>query len=78
HSRLLGEKILESLVNKVKLPNYGVFQGNIAVVRNSRMPAVLVENAFIMLPDQEKKIRDPKFQQTCAEAIRDGLRQFMK
>jgi N-acetylmuramoyl-L-alanine amidase len=47
---------------------------NFAVLRTSdKMPAMLVETAFISNPDEEKRLADPSFQRTLASAILDGI-----
>lgn len=49
-------------------------RANFAVLRTSdKMPAMLVETAFISNPDEEKRLIDPAFQRTLAAAILDGV-----
>jgi N-acetylmuramoyl-L-alanine amidase len=49
-------------------------RANFAVLRTSdKMPAMLVETAFISNPDEEKRLTDPTFQHTLAGAILDGI-----
>lgn len=49
-------------------------RANFAVLRTSdKMPAMLVETAFISNPDEEKRLTDPAFQRTLAAAILDGV-----
>ena len=49
-------------------------RANFAVLRTSdKMPAMLVETAFISNPDEEKRLADPAFQRTLASAILDGV-----
>ncbi|MDE2407069.1 MAG: N-acetylmuramoyl-L-alanine amidase [Xanthomonadaceae bacterium] len=49
-------------------------RANFAVLRTSdKMPAMLVETAFISNPDEEKRLTDPAFQRTLAAAILDGI-----
>ncbi|MEO6227422.1 MAG: N-acetylmuramoyl-L-alanine amidase [Thermomonas sp.] len=49
-------------------------RANFAVLRTSdKMPAMLVETAFISNPDEEKRLTDPSFQRTLASAILDGV-----
>ena len=51
-----------------------VERANFAVLRTSdKMPAMLVETAFISNPDEEKRLADPAFQRTIARAILDGI-----
>lgn len=76
-SQKLAEAILKTLVGKTNWPNFGSMEGNISVCRNGYMPSVLVECGFIMLPEQEEKLRDKKFQEKIAEGIRDGIKNFV-
>ncbi len=49
-------------------------RANFAVLRTSdKMPAMLVETAFISNPDEEKRLTNPTFQRTLAAAILDGI-----
>ena len=54
-----------------------VERANFAVLRTSdKMPAMLVETAFISNPDEEKRLADPAFQRTLANAILDGIDRY--
>lgn len=54
-----------------------VERANFAVLRTSdKMPAMLVETAFISNPDEEKRLGDPVFQRTLASAILDGIDRY--
>ena len=54
-----------------------VERANFAVLRTSdKMPAMLVETAFISNPDEEKRLADPNFQRTLASAILDGVDRY--
>jgi N-acetylmuramoyl-L-alanine amidase len=77
-SRPLAESIQRELVRETRLPDMGVFMGNIAVCRNAEMPSVLVECAFLTLPEQEKRIRDGRFRKDVAESIVRGIENFAK
>lgn len=51
-----------------------VERANFAVLRTSdKMPAMLVETAFISNPDEERRLADPAFQRTLAGAILGGI-----
>jgi N-acetylmuramoyl-L-alanine amidase len=47
-----------------------------AILRETRMPAVLVEPAFITNPDEEKLLEDRTHRAAIADAILEGIRRF--
>lgn len=47
-----------------------------AILRETRMPAVLVEPAFITNPDEEKRLEDRDYRAAVADAIVMGIRRF--
>ncbi|HJR45226.1 MAG TPA: N-acetylmuramoyl-L-alanine amidase [Actinomycetota bacterium] len=48
------------------------------VLRETRMPAVLVEPGFITHPDDEKKMQDPEFRAVVADAISVGVARYFE
>ncbi|HQA45840.1 MAG TPA: family 10 glycosylhydrolase [Phycisphaerae bacterium] len=46
-------------------------------LQNTRVPAILVEQAFMSNPSDEARMLDPAYQQRQAEAIVEGLEQFI-
>ena len=42
------------------------------------MPAVLVESAYMIIPEQEEKLNEPDFRDTLAKAVVGGLRDFLE
>ncbi len=52
-------------------------RANFAVLRTSdKMPAMLVETAFISNADEERRLGDPSFQRSLATAILDGVDRY--
>ena len=49
-----------------------------SILRETRMPAVLIEPAFISNPDEAKLLRDPDFRATIAAAIAAGVRRYFE
>ena len=78
HSMPLAEAIHNHMLKDTKLQDEGLYYGNLALTRPSGIPAVLVECAFIIIPQQEAALRTAKFQKTCAKAIADGVVDFVK
>jgi N-acetylmuramoyl-L-alanine amidase len=74
----LAQSIQRHLLQRLQLPNFGVFYQNLAVCRVTSMPSVLVESAFLMHPLEEALIRDPAFREKNAAAIVAGIEEFLK
>jgi N-acetylmuramoyl-L-alanine amidase len=55
-----------------------VNQKSLAVCRISEFPTILVEPAYIILPDQEKLLMSEEGQQKIAKAILDGIKRFFE
>lgn len=72
-SLTLGKSVQAALVNKVGLYNRGVKDAAFYVIKNTTMPAVLVELGFISNPTEEKLLGSPEFQKKAAEGIYEGI-----
>ncbi|MGB7061405.1 MAG: N-acetylmuramoyl-L-alanine amidase [Candidatus Zixiibacteriota bacterium] len=77
-SLALAREIQSELLKRLKLPDFGTYYGNLVLTRPSQLPAVLVESAFMMIPEQEELLRTEKFQRKCAQAIARGVLNFVK
>lgn len=77
-SLALAREIQSELLDRLKLPDFGIYYGNLVLTRPSQLPAVLVESAFMMIPEQEELLTTDKFQKKCAVAIYRGLRNFIE
>jgi len=78
HSIELARAIQRELLKNLKLNDYGLYHGNLAVNRPTQYPAVLVECAFIILPEQEAMLKSDKFREKVARAIRKGIEKFLE
>lgn len=74
----LAAAIQKRLLEKLKLPNFGLYYDNLALCRPPQMPAVLIEPAFIMHPEEEMLINTDEYQKKTAEAIIKGIEDFLK
>lgn len=59
------------------LANRGTKTANFYVLRNTAMPAALVEIAFISNPEEEALLASEEFQQQAAEAIARGVMRWL-
>ncbi|WP_258360212.1 N-acetylmuramoyl-L-alanine amidase [Moorella sulfitireducens] len=69
----LAAAIQAALVQAIGRKDLGVLEANFAVLRNTGMPSVLVETAFISNPTEEQLLNNPAFQARVAEGIFNGL-----
>ncbi len=59
-----------------QIPSRGVDQAGFYVLNMVFAPSILVETGFISNPDEERLLRDRKFQRTTAEAIYAAIKRF--
>lgn len=78
HSKPLGELIQQNLSSKLDLGNNGLYVGDFAMVRYSGALSVLTEATFIIRPDHERLLKNPLFLNLQAEAIAEGIVQYVQ
>lgn len=74
----LGRAVREFYRAKITLPDEGLVWGNLLVARLSAVPAILVENAYMMFPEQEALLNDASFRDELAQALVSGLEKFLR
>lgn len=75
-SASLARAIQGRLLARLGLPDNGTWYDNLAVVRPTWMPSVLVEGAYVIVPEQEAALRTPAFRRAYALAIVEGLERW--
>jgi N-acetylmuramoyl-L-alanine amidase len=78
-SVVLARDILQGIDAKIGRvsPNRGLKEEAWAVVRNSRMPAVLVEVGYLTNPDEAAHLDDPAYLKDLAEGLYNGIVAFV-
>jgi N-acetylmuramoyl-L-alanine amidase len=77
-SKRLAAAVLGELRGIGDLHKPGVEQAAFAVLRAPDIPSILVETAFISNPDEERKLRNPRYQLQIADAIFAGIRNHFR
>ena len=83
-SRALANCVQQAIVAVSGVPSKGalsdgiLYNSGLAVLRASKMPAILVEVAYISNTQDRRHLIDGDFQQRVAQAISDGLRQYVE
>lgn len=75
-SKDLAEKIQKRLIAVLSTRDRGVKEGNFSVLRNTKMPSVLVELGFITNKLEADRLNSAAFQKDAAEAIYLGILDF--
>ena len=73
----LGRAVHESFKSRIRLADEGLRWGNLLVARVPAMPSILVENAYMIFPEQEAMLNDQGFRDELAGAIAAGLERFL-
>jgi N-acetylmuramoyl-L-alanine amidase len=76
-SKELGHEVLKKIVKITGAESRGVKQANFAVVRQTNMPAILIEGGFLSNPDERKKILDSKYLHQLAKSIAHGVDHYL-
>lgn len=78
HSAGLARAIQSRLLVRLGLGDEGTWFDNLAVIRSAWMPSVLVEGAYVIVPEQEAALRTPQFQEAYALAVVEGLEAWFR
>lgn len=72
----LAKSVLGELggINTLHKPH--VEQAGFAVLKAPDIPSILVETAFLTNPEEERKLKDDKYQDKMAQALLDGIRKY--
>lgn len=74
-SREMAANVHEEMVKATGFRDRGVKAANFHVIKNTHMPAILVETGFVSNPVEEKHLIDPAMQDKMAQAIANGVEQ---
>ena len=78
HSMALAGAVHQAFQKNIPLPDEGLRYGNLYVARMTEMPAILVECAYMIFPEQEEKLLEPDFQKNLAASIYEGIEKFLE
>lgn len=69
----LASSIRTAVIDTVQTKDRGVKEAGLYVLRNTTMPAILLETAFITNPYEEARLQNPTFQKNVAAALFKGI-----
>ena len=74
----LAQCVTDALCRALDRPQRLANPGNNYVTRIPNAPSVLVECGFLSNAEDERRLQDPAYQQTLAQAIADGVLAFLE
>jgi N-acetylmuramoyl-L-alanine amidase len=74
----LAELVHQQILAITGATDRGVRSARFYVIRNTSMPAILVETGYITNPSEASKLVNSAYQERMAEAIAKGVDQFLK
>ena len=75
-ARALAVLVHQEVVTALGLPDRGVKTAGFYVLKNTRMPAILVEGAFLSNPVEALMLADPNVRQRLADAVGTGVMRY--
>lgn len=76
-SKKLAQIVLGSVIDRTGSVSRGVKQANFAVVRETLMPAVLIEAGFLSNRRERERLRDPIYLNALAKGIAEGVDAYL-
>lgn len=77
-SKVLAEKVLSCLIKNTKAKDRGIKNGNFCVIRETAMPAILIEAGFLTNQEELEKIKTSQYIKSLAWGIAQGIDQYLK
>lgn len=77
-SKKLADAILVPLIRRTSAQSRGVKKGNFYVIRETSMPAVIVEGGFISNPSERTQLKLLEYQEKIARGVVDGIDAYFK
>ena len=76
NSSRLAKTVLSKMVSQTDALSRGAKEGNFCLIRETKMPAILVEGGFITNSEEMQKMKDDRYLDKIAHSIADGLVQY--
>jgi N-acetylmuramoyl-L-alanine amidase len=76
-SKKLGQHVLKHLLIETDAKSRGVKHANYAVIRETNMPAILIEGGFLTNAAELEKIKEPAYQKKLAWGAAKGIDEYL-
>lgn len=76
-SKALAQSILDKTLQNTQAKSRGVKHGNYAVIRETKMPAALIEGGFLTNEKEMEKIKNASYVKSLALGIAQGIQDYL-
>jgi N-acetylmuramoyl-L-alanine amidase len=76
-SKRLAQSILKHVTSHTKAASRGIKHGNFAVIRETNMPAVLIEGGFLTNESELKNLKEQTYLKKLALGIAKGIEEYL-
>ena len=76
-SKTLAQNVLDRTIQNTQAKSRGVKQGNYSVIRETNMPAVLIEGGFLTNSGEMEKIKNATYMKSLALGIAQGIQDYL-
>lgn len=77
-SKELAQSILSSLLSGTGAESRGIKEGNFCVIRETKMPSILIETGFLTNEEERKKLSSDFYLDTVAKLITAGVDKYFQ
>ncbi len=78
HNVMLGYQMLKTIIRALPIEDRGLKRSRFEVLREARMPAILIEGGFMTSPLDSRLVYDATFRKRMAQAVVDGIISYRK
>lgn len=76
--RTLAQRVLDQMLKQSRAHSRGTKPAQFVVLKETRMPSILVEGGFLTNAEERRKIKDPAYQDKLATGIARGIDLYFK
>ena len=77
-SKKLAQSVLKGVIAQTQAKSRGIKHGNFAVIRETKMPAILIEGGFLTNDEEMEKIKNPAYIKQLAWGIAKGIDAYLQ
>jgi N-acetylmuramoyl-L-alanine amidase len=77
-SKKLASRILSKVIERTGADDRGVKEGNFFVLRETKMPSIIIETGFMTHPDELHLLKDIVYRDKLAKGISEGIDTYFK